>query len=280
MKTAIAIMAWNRHKHLSAVLTSLERTGHHHDVWIFIDGAPAGCSGELRSEIKANVDLAELECEARVVTSFTNAGASKALLSQMDFLFREKGYARVIQLCDDLELSPYYIHNVDHMLNVFEKDQRVGAVSAFGSRFHPHHDPYLNCYTSMANMIGVGMWHDRWEQCTEEVHRYCEIGKESIPEKQQLFKELYGQRIKDDMSFSCDGLLYCSMLKRGQMPVSTVANCLKHVGVDGAYTTPVIYDQLGWAKMPYHEGKVEIPHPGNAFFADAIPKLLEVYQMS
>lgn len=276
MKTAIAVMAWNRVDHLAGVLTSLELNQHKHDLWVFVDGPRCGCSNKLRNSIQQNIDLASLEDAANVITSFTNAGPSKALLSQMDFLFA-KGYHRVIQFCDDLILSKEYIGNVDHMLDVFEKDNRVGAVSAFGSRQHPDHDPYVNCYTSMANMIGMGMWHDRWQQYAEESGRLCMEGKEGWDDKRRLFEELFGPNIPKSLSLSCDGLLYCSMLKRGQMPVSTVANCLKHVGVDGEFTTPVTYENLGWGRMPFYEGKIRSKHPGDSFFNDAIPKLKQQY---
>lgn len=269
-------MAWNRSDHLANLLTSLDKNSHKHDVWIFIDGPRCGCTNEQRNAINRCVALAEAENTAYVVSSFTNAGPSKALLSQFDFLFA-KGYHRVIQFCDDLILSPEYIGNVDHMLNIFEKDTRVGAVSAFGARQHPNHDPYLNCYTSMANMIGMGIWYDRWQQYAHEAGRLCLEGKEGWDDKRRLFEEMYGSAIPKDMSLSCDGLLYCSMLKRNQMPVSTVANCLKHVGVHGEFTTPVTYENLGWGRLPFCKDKIRIKHPGKSFFDDAIPKLKQQY---
>ena len=279
MKTAIAVMGWNRADHLANLLTSLERNGSKHDLWIFIDGPRAGCSNEQRQRVNQCVELADLEPTANVVTAYMNGGPSKSLLSQMDYLF-SKGYARVIQFCDDLLLSPHYVANVDHMLDVFEKDQRVGAVSAFGSRKHPDHDPYLDCYTSMANMIGMATWHDRWQQYAEEAGRLCLEAKEGWEDKRKLFEEMYGSGIPQDISLSCDGLLYCSMLKRNQMPVSTVANCLRHVGVHGEFTTPVTYKNLGWSEMPFCKEKIKIKHPGKSFFEDAIPKLKQQYGIS
>lgn len=276
MRTALAVMAWNRVDHLGKILTSIDENNHKHDLWVFIDGPRVGASPQSRQSIKDNIALAKLESTAEVVYSYSNAGPSTSLLSQIDYLF-SIGYGRVIQFCDDLDLSSEYIGNVDYMLDQFEKDQRVGAVSAFGSRKDPEHDPYLDCYTSMANMIGMGIWADRWQQCVSEVAQFCKLGHESWTEKRQLFENLYGKGINPELSLSCDGLLYCSMLKRGQMPVSTVANCLRHVGEEGEFTDKKVYEELGWGKMPFHKGKVRNKKPDKSFFEVAIPQLKQQY---
>jgi len=91
--------------------------------------------------------------------------------------------------------------------------------------------------------------------------------------------ERFGANV-DVTGYSCDALLYALMLFEDSIPVSTVANCLKNIGQEGACSTVDMYNSQGWESMPFHDAEVYANYPTDNFFADALVKLRQIRNKS
>ena len=74
-----------------------------------------------------------------------------------------------------------------------------------------------------------------------------------------------------------DGLLYNAMLRKNQIPISTVANCAKYIGEIGAHGTKEFFDNRGFADMPFYQFPVSYTSPNNEFFENSLDHLKEAY---
>ena len=279
MRTAIAVQAYNRPDHLKVTLDSLVKNRTRNDVWVWVD-APANNADQATQDLVMSCyNVASSYKGFRTSACMTNLGANVALLMQVDYLFSVAKYDAVIQLCDDLILSPNYIRNVEKMLKVFNGDQRVGMVSAMGSRPKGEHDQYLDCYTTMSYQIGIATWKDRWARWRRHVQSFVDRCSNGDANGMKGLVERFGANV-DVTGYSCDALLYALMLFEETIPVSTVANCLKNIGQEGACSTVEMYNSQGWDSMPFYEGEVNASYPAFNFFTDALIKLRQIRNKS
>lgn len=272
MKTAIAVQAYNRPDELKITLDSLKANKSKHDVWIWVDGPNPKANEETVSKVSQSLDVARKYRGASVSAGMVNNGANTSLLMQMDYLFNVRKYDAVIQLCDDLMLSPNYIANVDTMLSMFQGDQRVGMVSAMGARQKEEHDQHLNCLTSISYQIGIATWSDRWLRWRRHVGMFVEKSSRDDYDGMREIVEKFGANTSVT-GVSCDALLYSIMLWEDSIPVSTVANCLKNIGPVGAFSNEDTYEDQGWSKMPFYQDLIKVDYPEDKFFIEALETL-------
>lgn len=280
----VALMAFNRPAYQKKVWKSVQSSLCGQDVVVFIDGLADfdNCRFRVEDKDKANAARSIAETmfpSAKLFVSSTNVGCPVQWGGVFSVVFDQLGYQECLIIEDDLVISRNYIRNVEYLLGLLADTPQAGMVGCFGERLHPNHDPYLDCLTTAGHLWGMATWKDRWEMWRDDYYHFCHITtrfgrKPCEKEVANLYRE-WGFR--GDASAVNDGALMQIMLKNNQVPVTTVANCAKYIGVEGEYGTSEYYSEQAYDKMPFYGGHIRMPAPQDDFFSHATTTLKHKY---
>ena len=280
----VALMAFNRPHYQEEVWRSVREALCGQDVVVFIDGLADFDNCYFRESDKEGAQASrriaqDIFPDSLVFNNSTNVGCPVQWGGVLSTVFDQLGYQECLILEDDLVLSPRYIQNTEYLLDLLHHEPRAGMVGCFGERHHPNHDPYLDCLTTAGHLWGMATWKNRWDLWRNDFYHFCHITtrhgrKPCVKEVESLYKS-WGFR--GDASAVNDGALMQIMLKNNQIPVTTVANCAKYIGVQGEFGTPDYYNEQRYSDMPYYDGHINMPCPGEDFFGHALSKLKESY---
>lgn len=284
MRHAIALLAWNRPDYQREVWESVRAAlPRGWDVFLFIDGLNDFDRVRFRANMVERRNRAiyvanKIFPATPLYLNSTNIGCPLQWGGVYGTLFDALEYDTVTIIEDDLIVSPHFFANTGRMLELFKGEPRCGMVGVFGERQRDDHDPYLDCLTTCGHLWGITTWRDRWNQWRDDYYQFCHItqrfGQDDQPRIQDFYRTLGG-----DGNASCvnDGALYQIMLKNGQIPVSTVANCARYIGVEGEYGFPEYYEERGYADMPFYTGEVFPKKPDEKFWRVATERVREQY---
>lgn len=182
MKAPIIIFGFNRPHSLFRLIESLRTNPTYNDreIFVYIDG-------HRNEEEKENVDQVEdiaLKLTKNVVRSKTNKGLARSVIDGISEVISK--YGRVIVLEDDLVLMPGCLNYMDEALNIYESDQRIFSVCAYGLKVkrpkNYNGDVYLGIRSSS---WGWATWKDRWQSIDWEISDWNELI--SSKQKQKAF---------------------------------------------------------------------------------------------
>lgn len=156
----IAIFAFNRPKHLSECLSSLEScVGFQNFVGtIFIDGARNDIEQSLVDECYEVADNFSLRHSFKVTKRESNLGLASSIRSGIDQIFQSSDSIIVIE--DDLVLHPGFLHFVSSGLAKYADEKKVSSIS--GYQYPIQRPPTSAVFLLGADCWGWGTWSDRW----------------------------------------------------------------------------------------------------------------------
>lgn len=280
----VALMAFNRPAYQKQVWQSVKKALCGQDVVIFIDGLADFDNCRFRSEDRDKANKARRLAQSMfpsspIFNNSINAGCPVQWGGVLSTVFDQLGYSECLVFEDDLVVSRNYIKNTEYLLELLYDTPQAGMVGCFGERQHPDHDPYLECLTTAGHLWGVATWKDRWDLWRDDYYHFCHLTtrfgrKPCVEEVSKLYRS-WGFR--GDASAVNDGALMQLMLKNNQIPVTTVANCGRYIGVVGEYGTDSYYHEQSFEKMPFYTGHISMPAPQPDFFDNGLAKLKAIY---
>ena len=136
MKRPISIVAYNRPEYFEPVLKSLApQVEEDRKVLMFLDGRRRHFGKEFEEQDEKGI----AECKrlfeyylphGECLDSDTNLGVAFNQLRAREKMFED--HEEAIFLEDDAVLQPYYIRQLDRLMDFFKDDERVGMVNCFG----------------------------------------------------------------------------------------------------------------------------------------------------
>jgi hypothetical protein len=156
----IAIFAFNRPKHLSECLSSLEKcTGfQNYEGTIFIEGARNEFEKSLVEECYVVADNFANEHHFNVIKRQSNLGLARSIRSGIDQIFESSSSIIVIE--DDLVLHSGFLEFVSSGLAKYVNEKKVASIS--GYQYPIHRTPTSPVFLLGADCWGWGTWSDRW----------------------------------------------------------------------------------------------------------------------
>ncbi len=191
MKTPIVIFGFNRPLSMGRLIDSIKTNPTYNDreIFVYIDG-------HRTDEEKIKVDQVEKlgrTLTPNVIRAKTNKGLARSVIDGISEVISKFG--RVIVLEDDLVLMPGCLNYMDEALDIYESDQRIFSICAYGLKIkRPKNytsDVYLNVRSSS---WGWATWKDRWQSVDWDVSDWSEL--KSSHHKQRAFNrggsDMYG----------------------------------------------------------------------------------------
>jgi hypothetical protein len=156
----IAIFAFNRPKHLSECLSSLEKcTGfQNYEGTIFIEGARNEFEKSLVEECYVVADNFAREHHFNVIKRQSNLGLARSIRGGIDQIFESSSSIIVIE--DDLVLHPGFLEFVSSGLVKYVDEKKVASIS--GYQYPIQRTPASAVFLLGADCWGWGTWSDRW----------------------------------------------------------------------------------------------------------------------
>lgn len=281
MKTAIAIISFNRPRYLEEVLRSLllnDLTGS--SVYCFQDGhvTKSGIEVAKEKDIEENIALFKSYFpNGTLYVSPYNLGVALHFDKIETLLFEVEKYDRVIFLEDDLVLQPNYISVLKLMFDMFGDDGRVGMISAYGAKTDNSLENQRNNNKKLAQMRhnwGFGLTRQWWEKRQPFVREYLEkfmIGKEyrkrdsvgirnwilKKGEESETIKTYFEKRDIANYPTSQDGIKNLSTLNNKAVRITCYPNLAKYIGKEGLHCNPEIFKRNGFEEQVVFTEKIE-----------------------
>lgn len=284
MKTAIAVMAYNRPVYLKRCLEAIASSDSPHDVHIFID-SPAKLK---QKAIPTDEVPGYLECrklaqsilpKATFHCSAANIAPSPTSIAMKACLFDVYGYDRSIHLVDDFVPTKSFWPTMEMWFNYAQGDMRYGTLGCYSERRGEDHDNYLNNITTCGHLVSYGLEKEKWDVwkhlALEAAEIYWTNHRPSYYDK--LTEWLAGIGFKDRFGTECDAILISLMIKFGQVPVSTVANLGEYVGVEGTFGNEEDFNRM-FKGVPVDDFLPKFEKPQQRFFDVALSALRERYK--
>jgi len=164
--TAIALFVYRRPDHTRAVVDALRGNAgaDRSDLYVFSDAAKHGDEAAAVDAVRAYVACIDGFRSVTVTHAPANLGISGSIIAGVSRVFDDHDRAVIVE--DDVVLSPAALGYFDAMLQRFEREPRVAAISGFARppRDVPipksfAHDVY---FTPRMNCWGWATWRDRW----------------------------------------------------------------------------------------------------------------------
>jgi hypothetical protein len=169
----IVIFAFNRPDVFQRLLDSLRLSPEFKDsdVYVFIDGARKGKTGETEKVKKVQEIAYELKGTANgnpsadkifINASDTNQGLAKSIISGVSQVISRHGKAIVLE--DDLYLAPNCLHFMNEGLSKYKDDKSIFSICGYTNKARiPSNYNYDTYIASRSSSWGWATWEDRWK---------------------------------------------------------------------------------------------------------------------
>ena len=157
----IAIFAYNRPRHLSALLESLLENSGIGDspIYFFVDGPRLEKDIVLIGKVVEVIQTKMEGLEYQIIQRETNSGLANSLISGITQILRK--YDSVIVLEDDLKLASNFIQFCNEGLDYYRQDLRVASIQGYTLDFETEGaDTY---FLRGSDCWGWATWANRWE---------------------------------------------------------------------------------------------------------------------
>lgn len=277
MKRPLVIIAYNRPEYFEPVLKSLQpQVEDDRKVLMFLDGVRKHFGKEFEeadakgvSECKRLFEyyLPNGEC----IESKKNLGVAFNQLRARETVFQD--HEEAIFLEDDAVLEPYYISQLDRLMDFFRDDPRVGMVNGFGEG---HRDkelyesyPYIkkdegskekttsyleqemnkNRFKGMDHLWAYGFYRRAYEKVKETMMGYYAL----IPDHEyrarphdKIMQFWRNKGSSNGIVSSQDSGTATALILNDFIKVSTYTNNFTYIGVWGEHSRPDNFDNAGW----------------------------------
>lgn len=162
----IAVFAFNRPRHLSRLLESLQLNPQFlsSPIFLFVDGPRDFQDEKMIQEVRRVIEHKLIGERYEVIQQEKNIGLSKSLINGISRIIEM--HERVIVLEDDLVVSPKFIEYCNKGLDFYEMDLRVASIQGYSKKLNYHeHDTY---FLRGADCWGWATWKNRWEEFEED----------------------------------------------------------------------------------------------------------------
>lgn len=259
MRKAIAIIAYDRFHYFSLVVASIlgqdiggKHISEEYDIYYFQDGF---CHEDSRSDKDGYRLISEMiESLSAIGCRFIQT-ENLGVAFHFDFierkLFTDLGYDYVVFCEDDMILGPGYMSVMNLMAERFEKDERVGMVSANPENVTVLRDIQRNneaSFAAMSHNWGFGMFANFWKKRQEFVDIYLGILKK-FSYRSRPHEVIYNWLTAcgfEPAASSQDYVKQCATMALGACRISTFCNFGLYIGRTGLHCNADIYNKLGF----------------------------------
>jgi hypothetical protein len=256
----IFVMSFNRPAYLRQVLESLKSQidGHidQRTIVMFQDGATNPYSGEQcgsEDDIERCVEMFQLFFpESQIFSSPVNLGVALNFDRAERYGFEELATDAVVFLEDDLVLGKYYFSIIDRLIEIFQKDERVGYVAAYGDHTkgiedQNAHRPRL---IGLTHNWGFALYRRQWLRMRPHILQYLNL----VERVDYRYKD--GQAIRDlfaSWGYGCpaisqDAAKTIACCIDGVIKINTYVCNAKYVGSQGLHMNEKLYTERGYEK--------------------------------
>lgn len=244
MLSPVIVFAYNRPRHLQCTLEALNRNDLAEDteLFIFCDGAKGKEDRDRVDETRGVADNFASDSNFKNVEisySDVNKGLANSVISGVSRILQR--FESVIVLEDDIVSAPNFLRYMNECLDYYQKDSRVGAISAYTPKFripsNYQHDLFLS---KRGNSWGWATWKEIWEKTDWKVSDFSSFSKDRKRKRafdatqfravEMLCEQMNGQidswAIRWDYSF----------FVRGLYTVYPVKTKVVNIGCDGSGT--------------------------------------------
>lgn len=241
IKAPVAYVVFNRPRHTRKTFDAI-RTYRPDQLFIIADGPRDGfCSDIARcKEVREIVSAVDWPCEVYFNLSDKNLGCCKRVSSGLDWVFGQVDRAIILE--DDCLASSEFFLFAESMLNRYQNDDRVWAVS--GNSYQPENnwDGASYFFSKYQDCWGWATWKRAWQHYDQELS-FLYRWKDS-PEWEKCFpsraERRYFQHIFDEaLSGKVDSWGYrwtATVMYAGGLSATPNGNLVKNIGFDDEAT--------------------------------------------
>ncbi len=225
----LILFAYNRPELVAKTLASLQDcrgVGQTH-LWVFLDGPKSDKDARLVKQVKEVVQSANRFKSIEVKEAKANMGLAKSTILGLSEVFSR--YEAAIIMEDDLEVAPCFLEYMNHYMQQYKEESKVGSVQAFSFPVGETSEVYfLKKFTS----LGWGTWRRVWEKMCWDVEvliGQVENKKEfdfygSYPFYEQLLQQKKGEI--DSWAVR----MYASLYNQNLLSMYPAKSLVKHIG--------------------------------------------------
>lgn len=207
MFAPVVLFVYNRSEQLNVVLENLENNPEvsNTDLYIFSDGPKRAADENKVDMVRKVIDEYKERSQFKSVTihkAECNKGLANSIIAGVSKVIEKHG--KIIVLEDDLVVSDDFLQYMNSALDYYEKEKRVGAISAFALPIkNKGIENFRELYKSKTgNSCGWGTWKHVWEKVDWNLEKYSDFRKDKMYQKR--FNEVqYG--IADMLIAQLDG---------------------------------------------------------------------------
>lgn len=265
MKTAIALISFNRPEYLKKTVKSLATNygiEEGVDCILFQDNAVNKFSGIRYADDKQIQESLEIFNNStlpnkRIILREANIGIAMNQYTAANQLFYEDGYEQMILLEDDLVTGTYWLKTMKTLFEQFKDDQRIGTIrSANGMLCRPEEaiENLDRVVWGCGHWWGAGWWKDRWDKAKPHFDQYYELVKD-IDYRKRPGEKIYKFFADNDHSAkgtSQDEGKQYAFSKAGYNHIRTVVNRVKGIGRIGVHFNPKAFASKGFDGVELH----------------------------
>lgn len=236
----IALFVYNRPHHTSDVVKSLLQCpeSKNSELYVFSDAPKVPEHGESVRKVREIIDGLSGFCKVTVVTRESNWGLAKSIIDGVSQLTNKFG--KVIVVEDDLKVSPFFLRYMNEALQMFQDEDRVGAISGFVNPIkepmsYPFFLRYFACW-------GWATWGRSWNLFISDAQKLInELKKDRIMIQNfeidysiQFYNMLKAQSRGDINSWAIR--YYASLFVNNKLVLYPGASLVEQNGMDGTGT--------------------------------------------
>ena len=178
MFAPVVLFVYNRSEQLNVVLESLEknREVNRTDLYIFSDG-PKRSADEFKVQmVRKVIDEYRERSQFKSVMihkAESNKGLAKSIIEGVSKVIEK--YGKIIVLEDDLVVSDDFLKYMNDALDFYEKESRVGAISAFALPIKHIESPNTIYKSRTGNSCGWATWENVWKGVEWDLTQFADF---------------------------------------------------------------------------------------------------------
>jgi hypothetical protein len=266
----IAILSFDRPDYLQQMLSSLRRQVNRRDeIILFQDGAWNAYSRQQKATPRA-IDACIRTFRrfipwGTVVRSEHNLGIAENYERAEQHLFRTLAAAEALFLEDDLVLSPNFLAVTQMLLDLAQRDPRIGYVSAYGNLWAKPAEQTARRrqLIHMHENWGFALTRSAWlaERPFREQYLRLVQGRDYGARDHDAILRFYRERGWHLNVTSQDGARWIGSLELDRVRLTTFACHARYIGRRGVHWTEDLYKRSGLGSTKLYRGAPEPPEP-------------------
>lgn len=219
---------------------------------VVADGPRAGRSGEAERVAAVRAIFERVDWPCRVITHYSeaNMGCRDRVSSGIDWVFSQ--VERAVILEDDCLPSPSFFAYCRDMLDLYQDDKRVFAIS--GTNFADAGGDPGHYYSRFSLMWGWATWRDRWQYYRVSPTDVSAVVDRTWPgqPKRQLFWKKTISRADQPGYSTWDWQWILTLWRHDALAVRPTRNLIRNIGF-GVDATHTHSPEAAAAKLPVFE---------------------------